>query len=786
MIKSYILIALRNLKRYKVYTSINILGLTVSLALAILLLSFIRYELSYENFNEKRDRIFRSVSNVRVSDNKTIQAPVTTGKVYNWVIDEIPEVESVLRLDGRSVEFSYEEKKYYDYTGFFSDTTFFRFFDFKLKYGDKGSALAPNSIIVTEKMANTIFGDENPLGETLSWGDRNLEVTGVMEELPKNTHLQFDFLIPFSVFPNLESYFENRGMSSYAYYLFKEAPENESNVAKLDDFIEEKVNEYFADLGMEADHTLQNLGDIHLDSEGLQYTITTPGNKNTIIILSFLAFFILFIAVINYINLETSRAETRTLEVGLRKVNGATRRNLIFQFIGESLITTFIAFVIAIGLAELFSGGFETLVNREFSHELYTPLNLTIYFGLALVLGVIAGFYPSIYLSSFKPAVILKSSAKMSRGNSRLRVFLVVAQFAIASFLVIALLVVYSQIKYAKTKDLGFNQEQVLVVKNLTDAMHDNYDVMKNELSDLPGVLDVSAATGYPGNITMHNFLRLDSQDGGVLIKDNIVKDDYDKILDLEILKGRYFSEEFTSDSNAYVLNERAVEMLGLENPVGSTIYHNESPGEVIGVMRNYHVESLKEEIMPVAHSQRRQYFGYLLVKTRLDNINETLERIETRLSNIDEGYIFEYEFIDDYFKAMYDEEERMNKTSLYSAAIAIIIALLGLYALTSFVVIKRRKEIGIRKAMGASVGIVVWHLIKDINKWVLLANVIAWPAAFYFIKQWLENFAYRIDISMWFFIAGTVITVFIALVVVTAQAYHAANENPAHTLRDE
>ncbi|MFP4042720.1 MAG: ABC transporter permease, partial [Bacteroidales bacterium] len=261
MIKSYILIALRNFKRYKVYTSINILGLTVSLALAILLLSFIRYELSYENFNEKRDRIFRSVSNVRVSDNKTIQAPMTTGKVYNWVIDEIPEVESVLRLDGRNVEFSYEEKKYYDYTGFFSDTTFFRFFDFKLKYGDKGSALAPNSIIVTEKMANTIFGDENPLGETLSWGDRDLEVTGVMEELPKNTHLQFDFLIPFSVFSNLESYFENRGMSSYAYYLFKEAPGNESNIDKLDDFIEGKVNEYFADLGMEVDHTLQNLGD---------------------------------------------------------------------------------------------------------------------------------------------------------------------------------------------------------------------------------------------------------------------------------------------------------------------------------------------------------------------------------------------------------------------------------------------------------------------------------------------------------------------------------------------
>lgn len=786
MLKNYILIALRNLKRHKVYAVINILGLTVSLALAILLLSFIRYELSYEDFNNKKDRIFRSVSNVKVSDTKTIKAPVSTGLVYDWVIDDIPEVESVLRLDGRGTEFTYEDRNFHDFVGFFTDTTFFQFFDFTLQAGDKRTALSPGGILLSDKMATRIFGERNPLGETLQWGNRNLEVTGVLDELPANTHLQFDFLIPLTVYPNLDSYFENRGMSTYTYYLLEEGMANSSDISKLDNFIEEKVNEYFEDYGMTVDHQLQNLDDIHLDSAGLQYTISTPGNKNTIIILSFLAFFIVFIAIINYVNLETSRAETRSLEVGMRKVSGANRRSLIHQFIGESLVTTFIAFVIAIGLAELFSNGFETLVNREFSHELYTPVNLVIYFSLAVILGIVAGFYPSLYLSSFRPAVILKSSAKMARGNSKLRVILVVAQFAIASFLVISLLAVYSQINYAKNKDLGFNQEQVVLIGNLTDKMQENYNVIKNELAGLPGVAEVSAATGYPGNVSMHNMIRLNNEQQGVLVKDNIVKNNYDRTLDLQILSGRYFSEEFTSDTNAYVLNERAVKMLGLDNPVGSTIYHNENQGVVIGVMKNYHIESLREEIMPVIHSKRNDNFSYVLVKIKLDNINKTLEALNEQLTSIDNEYVFEYEFLDDYFKAMYDEEERVNKTSMYSAAIAILIALLGLYALTSFVVIKRRKEIGIRKAMGAGIGSVVMQLVKDINKWVLLANIIAWPIAYYFIKEWLANFAYRIDISIWFFVAGTVITFLIAFIVVTLQAYFAAIENPAYTLRDE
>ena len=786
MLKNYILTAIRNLSRHKIYSLINILGLTVGLALTILLMSFIRYELSYEDFNSKKERIYRSVSNISVSEKKTLKGPMSTGFAYNWATEEVPEVEAVLRLDPRPGEVKYQNEVYKNDYVFYSDSTFFQFFDLDLKHGNKQSAFVPGGIILSEKLANTIFNREDPLGKTLLWRGSNLEVTGVLEQLPANTHLNIDALVPMSNLNNATSYFENRGISSYVYFLFQEGMNTSSNINKLNTFLENKINEYFADYGLTVNHRLQNLDDIHLHSEDLQYNMSTPGSMSTIIILIALAFFIVLIAVINYINLETSRAETRSLEVGIRKVSGARKKDIVTQFIGESLITVLISFFLAIGVAELFSGGFENLVNREFTHELYTPLNITLYFGLALFVGIVSGLYPAFFLSSFRPAVILKSYNNMGKGNSLLRVLLVVVQFTIATFLIIGLMMVYSQIQYAKNKDLGFDDDQVMVVEGLTDAMEEDYNLISNELSSVPEVKHVTAATGYPGQTSMNNSIRTSLDEKGVIAKDNIVKNNYEKTLGLEIKEGRYFSEEFTADTNAYVLNERAIVMLGLENPVGKRIYHNQSEGRIIGVMKNYHVENIREEIAPVVHSKRSDWFNYVLVKVSTDDINEALNTIKGKLVNIDNEYVFKYQFLDDHFDAMYDQEERVNKTSIYSAVIAIIISLLGLYALTSFVVTKRRKEIGIRKAMGATVGGVVYKLIKDINKWVLLANIIAWPLAFYFITEWLANFAFHIEISVWYFVAGTAITFLVALIVVATQAYLAATENPAHTLRDE
>jgi putative ABC transport system permease protein len=765
---------------------INIAGLTVGLGLTILLLSFIRYELSYEEFNTKKDRIYRSVSRVNFSENKAINAPVTTGLTYDWAVEEVPAVEAVLRMDPRPATIEYQDNLFRNGYGYYADSTFFKFFDLNLKYGNKQDALDDRGIVLSEKLANRIFNQENPLGKTVHWRGYDLEVTGVLEKLPKNTHLRIDFLVSFSVVSDMNTYFKRRGISTYVYYLLKEEANTSANIKKLDSFLEAEINDFFSDYGMKVDHRLQNLGDIHLHSEDMQYNISTPGSMNTIIILIVLAFFILLIAIINYVNLETSRAETRSLEVGIRKVNGARRHDLVSQFIGESLITVMISFLLAIGFAELFSNGFENLVNREFSNELYTPLNIVIYFGLALFVGLIAGSYPALFLSSFRPAAILKSASGKRKGSSGLRVALVVVQFTIASFLVIGLLMVYSQIQYAKNKDLGFDEDQVLVIQNLTGKLENNYSLIKNKLVSVPAVEEITASTGYPGRASMHNTIRTSLDKEGMMAKDNVVKNNYDKTLGLKILEGRYFSDEFTADSNAYVLNERAVDMLGLENPVGKRIYHNQDEGRIIGVMRNYHVENIREEIAPVIHSKRFDNFNVVLVKLSTDNLQQTLNSIKQRLENIDDDYVFNYQFLDDYFDAMYKQEERMNKTSVYSAAIAIIISLMGLYALTSFVVITRRKEIGIRKAMGATERTVIFKLIKDINKWVLLANLISWPLAYYFIKQWLANFAFHIEISVWYFLAGTILTFLIALIVVVIQAYIAATENPAHTLRDE
>lgn len=787
MLKSYFLIALRNLNRQKLHSFIKIAGLAVGMGLTILLLSFIKYELSYEDFNPKKDRIYRSVSNVNVSESKSLSVPMTVGHAYSWVTNEVPEVKSVLRLDSRGGGIKYENKIYDNaYHGFYSDSTFFDFFDLKLKYGSKAQALKPNTIVLTEKLAMVIFKRENPIGKTVNLQGKKLEVAAVIDELPSNTHLDMDYLVPVSLIPNPYEHFDERGMSTYVYYLFKKGANTPGNVAKLSNFIQKKVDDKNKKAGWTIKHRLQNLSDIHLHSEGLQYTMSQTGNMRTIIVLSVLAFFIVLIAIINYVNLETARAETRSMEVGVRKANGANKKSLIFQFLSESLVTVLFSFILAVGFAELISGGFENLVNREFSHELYSPLNVLLYFALAFLVSLLAGFYPAVYLSGYSPLAIFKSRKVAGKSNNRLRITLVITQFSIATFLIISLVMIYKQIQYTQTKDLGFDKEQVLIITNLTDKMESKYTLIRNKLANVQSVKKVTASTGFPGAIGMHSLVLQKGNEGGVLMKDNRVKNGYNETLGLEMKSGRYFSDAFRNDSNACVINEQAAKMLGLEKPVGKFIKHKEKQKRIIGVMKDYHVESLKEEIMPVIHTKEFPFLSYIVVRLEANNIKRSIRTIKRQMENIDLNYVFRYRFLDEHFEKLYKEEKRVNKITVYSAAIAIFIALLGLYALTSFVVIKRRKEIGIRKAMGASVKSIIYKLIKDINKWVLIANLIAWPFVFYFMRSWLENFAYRIDMDLFYFIAGTLLTFIIALTVVGIQAYLAAIENPSETLKDE
>jgi len=787
MLKSYFLIALRNLNRQKLHSFINIAGLAVGMGLTILLLSFIKYELSYEDFNSKKDRIYRSVSKVNVSESKSLSVPMTVGHAYNWVKREVPEVKSVLRLDSRGGGIKYENEMYDNaYHGFYSDNSFFEFFNLKLKYGSEKQALKPNTIVLTEKLAGVIFKQENPIGKTVSLQGKELEVTAVLDELPSNTHLDMDYLVPVSLIANPYEHFDERGMSTYVYYLFKKGANTPDKVSKLSDFIQKKVDDKNKKAGWTIEHRLQNLPEIHLHSSDLQYTMSQPGNIKTIIVLSVLAFFIVLIAVINYVNLETARAETRSLEVGVRKANGANKKSLIFQFLSESFVTVLFSFVLAIGFAELLSGGFENLVNREFSHEIYSPMNFLLYFGLALLVSLLAGFYPAVYLSGYSPLTIFKSKKVAGKSNSALRITLVVTQFSIATFLIISLVMIYKQIQFTQNKDLGFDKEQVLIITNLTDKMENKYTLIRNELTNVQSVKKIAASTGFPGAIGMHSLVVKNEKQGGVLMKDNRVKNGYNETLGLETKSGRYFSDDFKSDSNTCVVNEQAAKMLGLKNPVGKFIKHKGIQKRIIGVMKDYHVESLREEIMPVIHTKEFPFLRYIVVRIDANNIHQSIQTIKRKMENIDLNYVFRYRFLDEHFETLYNEEKRVNKITVYSAAIAIFIALLGLYALTSFIVIKRRKEIGIRKALGASVKSIIYKLIKDINKWVLIANLIAWPFVFYFMRSWLENFAYRIDIKLGYFIAGTLVTFIVALTVVGIQAYIAAMENPSETLKDE
>lgn len=787
MIKNYLIIALRNLNRYRIFSIINILGFSVGLALAVVLLSFIRYEKSYESFNPKANRIYRSVSRIPVSEKKSLVAPLADGKVYNWVKAEIPEVESILRLDIiNSSKIAIAGNSVGNFRGLYSDESFFDFFNFSFKYGNPSHALNPGRLVITEKMSEALFGSQNSVGEIIKMDSIKLEVGAVLDNLPQNTHLKFDYLIPFSAVDSLDKHIEERGVGMYCYYMLGKKFNHPSVVNKLENFIEQKSNRWFEVFDMKLHHNLQRLTSIHLDSENLQYNISPPGSVKQIFVLSILSLFILVIAVINYINLEISRSESRFREVAIRKVIGAQRRHLIGQFIGESFVIVLIAFLLALIFVEILNQPLEQLLDRPFSNFVFDPLNVLLYGILTVIVSTISGFYPAFVLSSYSPLSIFQSTKIPGNSKTKLRTTLVIIQFVIATFLIINLSVVYSQIKYMKSKDLGFDKEHVLVLGNLTNRLQKSYSAIKNELERSTEIIHVAGANGYPGNLKDHYLMRKNSRTKGFLIKENVVKDDYQKTLGLEVVLGRYFAPEFQGDSNAFVINERASAMLGYDNPIGEKIHFNRMKGRIVGVVKDYHVEGLKEEIMPVMHTQRSKQFRYFLIRIQPNSVERALNKVKEFFWVIDKKYVLDYTFLDDYFDNMYKKEERINKSALFSSIIAIVIALMGLYALTSFIVLKNRKAIGIRKVMGAKSTQIAFKLMKGVIGWVILSVMISCPLSYLFMQKWFENFAYHIDISVWFFVSGVLVTFLFGLLIVGFQSYRAAVINPADTLREE
>lgn len=790
MLINYIIVALRNLTRQKVYAFINILGLSMSLAVSILLIGFIKYEYSYEDFHAKKDRIYRLVAEVDIGRENRLTAPMAYGVCKDWIMEEIPEVEDVLRLDYLGHPVHREDKTYRGYQGFITDQSFFDFFSIKVHKGTLNNSLAePNQMVLSKRLASAIFGEANPIGEVVEYQGDPFVVTAVLNEWPENTHLHGDFFIPVSSLSNEMAYFQERGISVYTYFMIKEGNNYEEIADKVAAFVAKRTNDMLSQHGLTTRHFPQALEDIHLYSSTFQYNLGNPGNINSLYVLTALVFFLILIASINYMNMETARAGIRAKEIALRKVSGAGKKQLITQFLGESIVLVFISFLLALFIVELTLPMAENLFNRPFASNVFTPQNMLIYVGLAVIVGLLSGFYPAFFLSHLKPTGLFEENNAMGRKKSPLRIGLVILQFTIATLLIIDLLVVYKQLNYAKNKNLGFDSEQVLVLRNVTVRMKGKYDYLKNQFLQNPAIKSVAASSGYPGNISYHQPLqRADRQgEGFVLVKQNNVSDEYANTLGLKLIEGSYFSQEMTNDSSRYIINKKAAEMLELEPPyTGKRLIFNDREGRIIGVLQNYHLENIRKEIAPLIQTQYEGWTNNFVLRLQKDKIDQALQYIKQECAKVDAEYPFNYTFLDEYFSRMYEEEARIHQLSLIGSILAIVIAVMGLYALTSFNVLRKRREIGIRKAIGGSVKGIVRMLIWETNRWVLLSGLFSVPLAYLFAKRWLQNFAYHIELSWVFFLVGILLTLAISVLVVSYQAYKAANENPSETLRDE
>lgn len=784
MFKNYLKIALKNMYRNKLVSIINIVGLSVGMAATILLMLYVIHELSYDRFHENPERIYRVVAKATLPDGKEMVGPISNSQVMT-VLTEVPEITAACKLMGRNWDITYNNVKYIHNKMFWTDTAFFKVFSFPVLEGDVNKALLlPNSIVLTRSVAKKIFGDESPINKFVQIGDEEHKITAVIEDVPKNSHFTFEVLASFTSKVMRE---RGQGFSFSTYFRINDnsniqsALENAENACK-------NIYKNFEEQGIIIESFFQPLLDIHLHSD-YQFDIGTHGRISYIYIFSSLAAFILLIAIINFVNLSTAKSENRAKDIGMRKVVGASRLSLIGQFIGESVIITLISMIFTAILVNLFAGRFSQLMNREISVDYLNNFGLLLGFiALAIFVGIIAGAYPAFYLAKFDPVKTLKG--RLSTGKKDwLRITSVIVQFSITVFMITCLIILYRQVNYMKYKELGFNDEQVITF-SLGGKANDSFDTFKSQLVNYSGIESVTMSTNVPGRGSGNRLAYLEgtNKEASTLVGYNRVRDDYIKTYGMKIIFGRDFDKEIKTDDESIIINEAALKVFGLnlESAIGKNLIIGEDKQVIIGVLKDYHYKSLHSQIEPMTLTRRSGGFFWTSVKIKPYDVQETLDYIKKTARNYDPDHDFGFIFIDDEFRSMYQAEESNNQLILLAGLLAILLSALGLFALTSHIVTKRTKEIGIRKVLGASESGIVVLLSNKFIRWVLIASVIAWPASYYAMNQWLQNFAYKIDIGFWTFILAGVAALIIALATVSYQTGKAARENPVESLKYE
>ena len=792
MIKNYIKIAFRNLWRHRLFSFLNILGLTIGMTACFLAFTYVRFETSYDDFQTKRDRIYRVVADIKTP------TEVINGSGPSWAvaphITEFPEVEEAIRVMSDVILFKKDNLKFNESEVLWADPAFFTTFDFPLVKGNAKTALTePLSIVLSETLAKKYFADQDPMGKTiLLLGDQQpATVTGIMKDVPENSQIQGNVVLSMTTITKkfnagLDDQWGN--YSPFTYVLLKQGTDAAAFEKKLPGFLKKWNGKEMDQLQMYPTLFLEPMKDVYLKSTRGGFV---NGNIKNVYIFSIIGLFIILIASINFINLTTARSSERAKEVGIRKVIGARKIQLILQFIGESIIICMIAFILTIGLIALLNHSFNELAGKVVSTGIFDNLQYIFYLLLvALGIGLMAGIYPAFILSSFKPVTVLKGRFSTGLSGNVLRKSLVVFQFAISTALVIGTIVVYTQMSYMRNQDLGFNKDEVLVIDAHGDA---GAKTLKQTLKGLANVNQVSLSGSVPGAGNPSAYSEIENTKGE-LQKANLdlyfVDFDYIPLYNMKVVAGRAFSRDFMTDTTqAMVLNEAAVKMFGYTSPeqaIGKQFKQWGREGKIVGVIKDFHFRSLQQQIKPLSMRIEEGSMDYLSVSLKTSNLQSSLTTIEKAYQNAIPNQPYSYYFLDEFFNRQYKSEEKFGTLFLNFSLLAIFISCLGLLGLASYSTMQRTKEIGIRKVLGASVPNILSLLSKDFLKLVVISFFVAIPVAAYFMHKWLSDFAYRISISWWVFALAMLIALTVAFLTIAFQALKAATSNPTKSLRTE
>jgi len=789
MFINYLKITIRNIKRHKVFSLINIAGLGIGLAISLFIVLWVQDELSYDKFHKNHKNLYRIVEHWINSDGSVNHGASTSYPLGPALRDNYPEVIESLHFyiaDGTLVK--YKNKRFYEDKFGFADANFFSLFSFPLLKGSHETVLKdPHALVISQSMAKKYFENEDPIGKILTINARHgFIISGIMQDTPHNSHIQADFICNFEFL--MANDWSNRWVDHmyYTYLQLRSDTDLETFGAKIKTYINDNDHDPTT-----IHISLQPLQDIHLCSN-FSYDLGgySQGKALYVYIFSIVAAMVLLIASINFMNLATAQAANRAKEIGVRKVSGASKGHLIKQFFGESLFMSLLALCFAMICVSILLPEFNRLTGKTFDSGSIINGSMLFYFTiLAVWTGLLSGTYPAIYLSSFRPSLILKGKFRTGSKSRYFRRILVVVQFSLSIILLMGTFVIRDQLTFMQDKNLGFKKDNMIYLK-MRGKLRNNHDAFRTELAKYSEIKSTTTSSGLPINITWGTTgVDWEGKNPDFRIPWKVMTVDFDYIdtFGLELLEGRDFSREITTDSNsAYIINETGADVLGYEDVIGKRFSMWDMEGTIIGVVKDFHMSSLHEEIEPLIMKVHPSWNSYVFVNISSNNIKDVMAKIESVHQSINPEYPFQFHFLDDEYESVYLSEERTGKLFQYFSLVAIFISCLGLFGLSSFMAEQRTKEIGIRKVFGANILKILLPMLKDFSKWVLIANLIAWPIGYYMMNKWLAHFAYRTDFSWRIFFFSGMFTFVIAVATVGYKSVKAATASPIESLRYE